>query len=199
MKKGFRIFGFFILIGIMSFSIPQEKFRLVIDAGHGGTDKGSTFESIYEKDINLSIAKKIQSFSKGKNVEVILVREDDKEVSLKDRITMINNLNPDLLLSIHINNSLDSKANGTEIYYSKANEFYKRALNYADKIISNSVDEIQMKGLKEANFTILKNTKCPALMVEVGFLSNMENRGFLTSDEGQQQVAMSILNAITNR
>ncbi|MDQ1160941.1 N-acetylmuramoyl-L-alanine amidase [Chryseobacterium sp. SORGH_AS 447] len=98
---------------------PETKKLIVIDAGHGGNDMGASRNGIYEKDIVLSIGKEIQKFNTTQSkYEVILTRDNDTDLPLSGRTTFINQLHPELVISLHINSSADrhSTQEGPEIY-----------------------------------------------------------------------------------
>lgn len=83
----------------LNFETVKKPFKIVIDAGHGGKDTGAIINSISEKDIVYAISQKIKSLEHN-NFEFILLRDDDKFISLKDRVTKINSIQPDLVLSL---------------------------------------------------------------------------------------------------
>ena len=92
-----------LIVGIL-FSLRPAKLVIVIDAGHGGTDPGTmSANGIYEKDINLAIAKKIAASLSKAHYKVIMVRQDDSTFSLEQRYALANNQQADLFISVHAN------------------------------------------------------------------------------------------------
>lgn len=195
MRKILRIFGFVLLLLTFSFSYAGEKI-IVIDVGHGGKDDGFAIEGFTEKDLAFEIAFKIMALNKADNVKIILTREADYFVSLKDRVENINSLNPDYVISLHINSDEDTEANGFEFFVSpeSISNVKSKALAYQ---IENSISKVfSSNGIKNANFYILKNVKTPVTLIEMGYLTNTDDRALLTSVEGQDRIAEAIYNLI---
>jgi N-acetylmuramoyl-L-alanine amidase len=200
MKTKIKVLGIIsgvFLFGLFAFKPLAEKKVIVIDAGHGGDDFGATMNGIQEKTISETIAKKIKALNKDNTIEIFLLREGDHFMELSERVSIINNLNPDLVISLHLNSSQNADKNGVEAYISSKKEFYEKSKESAEKIVNNLSGDFLLKGkIKEAPFYILKNSNCPAITLEVGFLSNAENRDYLTSESGQNEIAAKILESV---
>ena len=142
----------------------------------------------------MSIARKIQVLNTNTNIEIILSRDQDQFKSLSERTQFINSLNPDLVISLHAGISNNPQLSGADIFISnqniKKNQSGVLALNLFYSINSEKVE------IKKADFYVLKNSLAPAALVELGLLSNNEDRAYLTSEAGQKELAQSILNAI---
>lgn len=182
MNKIFYILSI-LTIGILLSFTPTKKKIIVIDAGHGGNDKGASVELINEKDITLSIAKKIKELSKDKkDYEIILTRDSDVAPTLDSRVEKINSLNPDYVISLHMNNSTDKTLNGMEIFIQE---------NEASKKIAESVGEVFTisKLVGRTDLKLLNGSKAPAIIIELGFLSNETDRKNYASEEGQNTFA----------
>lgn len=176
----------------MSFSSSNKKI-IVVDVGHGGKDAGALVNGIEEKDIILEIAQRIQILNKNPNIEIILTRDTDEFLSLSERTTKINELKPDYVISLHANQSVNPNNNGIQIFVSDNNESFNRSGELAVKLLqkfTNSNVEI-----KKGNFYILNNIESPGALIELGFLSNSEDFQNLTSENGKEKLALSILNA----
>lgn len=184
------------LFGLFAFK-PLDKKIIVIDAGHGGHDFGATLDGLQEKAIVQTIAEKIKSQNKNENLEIVLLREGDHEMELNKRVSIINNLNPSLVISLHINSSQNFDKNGVEAYISSNPQFKELSKSNAeiivDKVAGNYFSKEQVK---EANFYILKNSKCPAITLEVGYLSDINDRTYLATEKGQTEIADKILEAV---
>jgi N-acetylmuramoyl-L-alanine amidase len=104
--KGTKLFALSIFsIAFLSFT-PVDKKLIIIDAGHGGNDMGANRNGIYEKNIVLNIGKEIQKFNQVQDkYEVILTRDNDTYSQLAERTDLINKLNPEMVISLHVNNS----------------------------------------------------------------------------------------------
>lgn len=194
MKK-ISLLSFIIILLIGTAFIPKSKKVVILDVSHGGHDAGVMIEGLNEKDITLSIAQKVQELNSDGKLEIILTREIDHFISLKDRVNFINEMAPTLLISIHANYSEKTEVNGFEIYIKK-NALTQESLSLASNIENAYPSQIKKRNITESNFYILKNSKCPAMNLEVGFLSNPVDRKFLTSEEGQWEVAEAIYGAI---
>lgn len=170
---------------ILSFS-PTSKKYIVIDAGHGGNDLGATRNGIHEKDIVLNIAKQIKkSVERNDNYEVVLTRDDDSYPSLSERTEKINKLNPEMVISLHVNQTpKETEKTGFEIYVQK-NEQSK---NLAEKL-KHKLGECPVK---EENLHLLRESKVPAILLELGFMSNTKDRAYMSSEEGQKEIAEKI-------
>lgn len=172
---------------------PAQKV-IVIDAGHGGKDPGAKIDEELESKIVESIAKKIKALNSSEDLKIILLREDDNFVSLSDRVNKINQINPDMLISLHLNASKNPNEKGVNAFISSQNGFYEKSLDKANKLIENiSNNNLTKGGVKDANLYIIKNSKCPAILLEVGYLSNENDKAYITSESGKDEIAKNIL------
>lgn len=166
---------------------------VVIDAGHGGADYGAIRSGINEKDINLDIAKKLQSLLESKGVIVHMTREKDETLSLEERTTFSATKSPDIFVSIHVNSSVKPDINGIETHY-----FHQESLELAQILHSSMVSGITAKdrGLFKSRFYVINHTDVPAVLLEVGFISNEEERADLVSEDRKQQSSKAIAEGI---
>jgi N-acetylmuramoyl-L-alanine amidase len=171
---------------------PNEKV-IVIDAAHGGVDHGSTVKKVIEKEITLKIAQKIKELNTDENLKILFTRHDDSFVSLSDRVMMINDQAPYLLLSLHINVSNNPEDTGAEFYYYKGN-YEKESLAMAEKF--QEYFEAETPVVKEGTFYVLKQAQVPALHLYLGYLSNEKDYKKLISEYGQKTLAEAILNSL---
>ena len=175
----------------------KNKKIIVIDAGHGGHDFGAKINSELESKIVESIAKKISLLNKKGEIEIILLRENDDFISLSNRVDKINKLNPNLLISLHLNFSNDITENGINAYVSKQNNFYDISLESAERLIDKIANNNLSKGkVIDANLFVIKNSKCPSILLEVGYLSNENDRKYITSEKGKNEIANRIFDFI---
>ncbi|MEO9258327.1 MAG: N-acetylmuramoyl-L-alanine amidase [Crocinitomicaceae bacterium] len=193
---------FLSFIGVLALALSftsnptHEKKIILIDAGHGGKDSGVNLDGFSEKIITEEIAKKIQLLNKDGNFQIILLRDGDNFIDRNNRVIKANELKPDLLISIHVNISNDVTEKGPEIYVSNKNEFYKESSELAEKLM-NSLDSANK--VKEGNFNIIRDVKCPGLLIEVGYLSNVDDKANITSDAGQTEIATKILGLLNEK
>lgn len=204
MKNTLKFILAFAVFASFAFTTPSENdpkktITVVIDAGHGGKDDGATFQGFTEKEIVASIAQKIKKNNLNTNVIIHLTRTDDNFITLIDRANFINEIKPDLVLSLHVNNNKNAMLSGVELYVSPKNANYESSKKIADVLNTVLVNNHNLRsaGVKEANFTILKNTEFPAITVELGYISNENDRKYLTSNADQNKIAATILEAIS--
>ena len=175
-------------------SDKKEKKVIVIDVGHGGQDFGATKGELNEKNLASEIAKKIKEMHSDSDVEIHFTRTNDEFISLNDRTNLINNLNPDLVISLHINNTKNTNASGFEVFISDKTDLLDKNKEFAEKLSSKlSKTQLRNRGLKTAPFWILKNSICPSMVVELGFISNENDRNFIASEKGQTEIAKHIV------
>ncbi|WP_126652064.1 N-acetylmuramoyl-L-alanine amidase family protein [Chryseobacterium aureum] len=170
---------------------PINKKYIVIDAGHGGNDFGATHGEILEKNIALSVAKEIQKINKSQDrYEVILTRDSDTYPSLSQRTDQINKLNPEMVISLHVNSSPEKERddNGFEVYVQNS--------DVSKELAGKIYKKFNARKIYESNFHILRETKAPAVLVELGFINNAENRNYITSEKGQKEIAQKFVEII---
>ena len=134
--------------------------------------------------------------NKNEDIEIILTRSSDEFISLTDRTAYINSLDADLMISLHMNAHQSNTKNGLELFTSKQNKRAKRSIEVAEKMQNVLLNNFTVAELKNANFLVLRNTNCPAVLLELGFLTNVEDRNLLTSEKGQEQIARDIYKAL---
>ena len=184
---------------------------IVIDAGHGGTDPGASYLSKIEKDINLSIALKTQRELENLGYSVNMIRTTDTTVSLEDRSKFANKLNADLFISIHQNSFTSTTANGTEVYYTTSKPDSGFPTQNSDKLskskelakltCDNIVSAIGTynRGIKDGNFSVLRNSKMPAILIECGFITNSSDSSKTSNDIYQTKIAKAIVSAVESK
>ncbi|AWV34729.1 N-acetylmuramoyl-L-alanine amidase [Paenibacillus odorifer] len=171
------------------------KKLVVLDAGHGAKDSGAVgVTGKYEKNFNLAIVLKTAALlKKESNIDVVLTRSDDTFLELKDRAAMANNLKADLFISVHANSSASSAASGTETYYQR--EASKALAKVMHKYLVEATG-LSDRGVRYGNFHVIRETKMPAVLLEVGYLSNKKDETLLFTEALQNKVAASIVSGI---
>lgn len=167
-----------------------------IDAGHGGKDPGAVSGGVHESNVVLNVAKKIRSFLEAQGCSVLLTRWNDDFIELRDRAYMANNWNADLFVSVHCNSSTRADATGMEVYHhTHASEAAKHA---ADEIYNKllPVSGLRGRGVKSKDFAVLRETTMPAVLIELGFISNPGDRAKLTDSAWQDDAAQAIADGI---
>ena len=148
----------------------MKKHTIVIDPGHGGKDPGAVYAGYKEKDIVLPIALYLGGFLSNM-ANCIYTRTADVYVPLRDRVFIANNVKADMFISIHVNASPKHNARGEEIWIYPGSI---KSAKLADSI-ATFIDEIapgKFRGVKEGKFYVLRKTKMPAVLIEVGFIDN---------------------------
>ena len=197
MKKIISLLSLCLIVILVSFTTLNTKKLIVIDAGHGGHDHGATVDDLTEKGIVAKIANKIYEYNDPTTVEIVLLRDSDEFVSLSDRVLKINELNPDLVLSLHVNKSENKEAHGIELFISEKNAQYDSSEKYAQKILMNQNPlKLKQRGINKANYLLLRQSKVAAITVELGFMSNENDKNYLTSEKGQNEIAENIVKSL---
>ena len=195
--KFLAVLGILTIFLSLAFKPLNDKKVIIIDAGHGGKDFGAQISGEFEKKIVENIANKISLLNGKGEVEIVLLRENDSFIEVSERVTKINSINPSLLISLHINASKNIAENGVSAYVSKQNIFYEKSLESAKTLVEKISNEKLAKGeVKDANLFLIKNSKCPALLLEVGYLSNENDKTYITSENGQNEIAKKIFEFI---
>lgn len=199
MKNQIRILAVLgvLLFGSLAFTTIDKRI-IAIDAGHGGDDFGVNVNGFHEKSITVAVAKKIKELNKNENVEIVLIRDGDTSMDLREKTNIINNLKPDLVISLHVNSNSNTKANGVNAYISSNKTFYDESKKMAEISIDKitSTGKLAKRYVSEAPFYILKNANCSMVHLELGFLSNENDRNYITSEDGQNEIASKILESL---
>lgn len=178
-------------------TLPGNSGRklVVLDAGHGAKDSGAVgVTGKYEKNFNLAVVLKAAALLKQENmVDVVLTRSDDTFLELKERAGMANNLKADLFISVHANSGSSSAASGSETYYQRAAS--KALANVMHKYLVQATG-LSDRGVRYGNFHVIRETTMPAVLLEVGYLSNKGDESLLFSEDLQNKVAAGIVAGI---
>lgn len=166
---------------------------IVIDAGHGGTDYGAIRNGINEKDINLDVAKRVEDILRRKGYKVGMTRTNDIFVSLEDRCKISASMNPSIFVSIHVNSCVGTEPRGIETHY-----YHDNSVELANTIHSKMTKAIQSpnRGLFKSKFYVINHTTVPAVLLEIGFISNDRERAELITPKRKQATAQAISEGI---
>nr|WP_264174590.1 N-acetylmuramoyl-L-alanine amidase CwlD [Clostridium algoriphilum] len=196
----------------MSTNLIGSK-KILIDSGHGGMDGGTSSKNgTVEKDINFSVAKKLKASLQKAGYEVVMTREDDSGLystkgtireryreDLKNRCNLKESSNCDMFISIHLNYFTESKYYGAQVWYSS----YKDSAALAGILQKNFRTDLDAsnkrvpKPAKTAYKILRENDDMPSVIVECGFLSNLDEEQKLKSDEYQGKISNSISKSIS--
>ena len=218
-------------------AFPLAVKRVVLDAGHGGSDPGATAEKLAEKEITLDIGRRLRQLLEQKGFEVVVTRPDDRTVPLRDRARMANASKSDIFVSIHVNAIVKHTAShGVETYYlgatsdpsltrlaaaenhgsgysiadlrklldgiyadARRDESRELASIVQQKLHSGlrqSLPGLENWGVKRAPFIVLVATDMPAVLAEVGCISNQREAAMLKQPHYRQKIAEALFDGI---
>ncbi len=205
-KKLYVLFFVFIFMyGLLSIkalkeeSIPLLGKIIYLDPGHGGLDGGAQYKDIYEKDINLKISLKLQEMLLKEGAIVYLTREGDYDLSvpnainrkrsdLSRRSNIINTSLCDLFLSIHLNSETSGLWKGPQVFYDDIVEENRNIAELFQKELNKMLNG-NRKVKQVSDLYLQKRVNRPGVLIEVGFLSNSNDRYLLKQDSYQNKVA----------
>lgn len=178
---------------------------IVLDAGHGGVDEGARSGKIIEKDLNLILTKKLEEELKKRGATIYQTRKEDKDLStsksnrkrtdLYNRAKYINNIAPNMYISLHLNASPSPKWKGLQVFYTgnnKENKLIAETItNYLKANIPN-VREIK----RDNTYYMYKYIKYPGILIEAGFISNPNDNYLLRQEKYQDKLITLIVNSI---
>lgn len=190
----------YITILVTKVANPFKK-KAVLNAGHGGSDVGCNYGKLYEKDITLKIVKLMVSDLAYSGIEPILTRDKDEGQALSDIADFVNKNNPDVFLSVHINEFKQGpKENGIQIHYYSDNGFQlEERKKFAETVLKNAVkdDGWNNRGVfSKDKLKVLRLSKYPCALVECGFITNDGDRAKLQNDQTLQRLADNLCNGI---
>lgn len=170
-----------------------KSLRVIIDAGHGGRDKGAVWGGVRESDLNLKVARRVEASLKSRGYPVTMIRRSDVFVDLRRRAQISNKYRNCIFISIHFNATLNTGVRGAETFY-----VGKRGSFLAKAIQSHLVDNLKVRdrGYKFKKFSVLNHTLCPAVLVECGFISNSYERLRCNSSSYQTAAARAIVSGV---
>lgn len=185
--------------------IPPERDIVVLDAGHGGVDPGKVgVGNVLEKDINLTIVLKLREYLQANGVTVYLTREGDeglytetdsnkKTADMRARCAMIEEIAPDLVVSIHQNSYSSSSACGPQIFYYKTSEKGQRLAAILQERLNAMPECMDQRTIKaNSDYYLLLNVSCPIVIAETGFLSNKTETQMLATEAYQDRLAWEL-------
>ncbi|MCA6656656.1 N-acetylmuramoyl-L-alanine amidase [Streptococcus salivarius] len=184
-----------------------------LDAGHGGYDPGASYFGISEKSLTLAIQSRVKAKLESEGYQVVTTRTSDTYVDLTDRSRAANASESDIFVSIHINASGSSDVQGIETYYYQPFAEYPSRINAAyhanptrlsmSDTLANAIQSslinatgAQNQGVKRRTFAVLRETTAPAVLLELGFLSNPQEAARLNSSAYQETLANAIVAGI---
>lgn len=182
-----------------------KKPIIVLDAGHGGLDRGAKikYPFVEEKRLTLSAIRFTKKYLEQLGYRVVLTRAKDYFVPLTKRVDLANNANGEIFVSVHFNSCPNNTANGIEIYFYNSNENKSRtknSKNLAHCVLTDLVKNTNAKsrGIKKGQFCVIRETKMPAILIEAGFLTNPEERDNIRKTPYLEKISLGIAEGIEN-
>jgi N-acetylmuramoyl-L-alanine amidase len=197
---------------------PKPFAVVVLDPGHGGQDSGAMFGGLFEKDLTLDVARRIDRLLEAEGVATLMTRLGDTYVSLADRAAFANRVSNCIFVSIHFNEGNQPVSSGVETYYAAQQitagsfvaswlPFLWRALsetpNLESQNLAGFIQEALVartraldRGTKAKQLFVIANVTSPAVLIEGGFISNTEDVSNLASENYREQIAAAVTDGI---
>ncbi|MDR1891328.1 MAG: N-acetylmuramoyl-L-alanine amidase [Puniceicoccales bacterium] len=198
-----------------------KKLKVIaLDAGHGGKDNGTTdkWHNLQEKNLTMDVCSRLAKLLEKKGYRVIFTRSRDQKVSLPERTQIANRAGANLFISVHFNSAPSASASGIEVFTltpsAQASSYQVSSRNIQRSFVGNTFDTLNIvlgyclqsslvektsaidRGVKHSTFVVLRDLKCPGILVECGFLSNYEECTKITSSTYRDALAQAIFDGI---
>lgn len=174
---------------------------IVIDPGHGGTDEGAKVGSFIEKKITLKLAQATKQALEFRGYKIRMTRAKDEYISLAQRVDLASLVKAKLFVSLHCNSSPHNKdVHGVEIFYHDSKDTKKA--NASKRLASQTLHcflqqtGAHSRGVKKGNFYVIRETSMPAILVEIGFLTHVDERIKLADEDYLEKIAHGIATSI---
>lgn len=188
-----------------TFQKVEEKMRIVIDPGHGGSDPGKVgVNNALEKDINLNVGLMLKKHFETQGMEVRMTRDTDKGLysdtasnkkrsDLQNRVKFANESKAELVISIHQNSYQTPDCKGAQVFYYEGSEQGEKLAESIQQSLILNVDKENKRTIKpNSNYFLLKEITTPTVIVECGFLSSPKEAELLINEEHQEKIALGI-------
>lgn len=191
--------------------LPLSGKVIIVDPGHGGIDGGATSkDGLLEKDIALKIANELRDYLQEAGALVLMTREKDRDLAdedisrirerkvqdLKRRVELVNNSGGDLFISIHLNSIPSPKWKGAQTFYNRTIDENEKIARFIQDELRRNLENTNRVAKPIGDVYLLKKAKIPGVLVEAGFLSNVEEAQLLATEKYQQKVAAAIYQGI---
>ncbi len=179
-------------------SVRPRRAVIVVDPGHGGNDPGAiAANGGYEKTVNLAVAAKLAALLGRQGYQVTMTRQDDRYPDLDERALVANRLSADLFVSIHADSAEDPSAQGFTVYIAENASRASREVAQ-DIVRAMATTGSRSRGVREADYRVLVNTRGPAVLIELGYLSNYREAAKLQDGAFQSRLAAAIAAGIND-
>lgn len=193
-SRWFRVLWWPLLLLWTAGSLQAARFdTVIIDPGHGGRDKGAYWGGVRESHLNLRVAQDLEQLLKKRGIRTVMTRRSDVFVSLGRRASVANRYRSAVFVSIHFNACRNPSIRGAETFY----------WGSTGRMIAGAIQrrlparvQTRNRGIRRKGFTVLMKTRCPAVLVECGFISNSRERGRCATRWYQQTAARAIYDGL---
>ncbi|CAM3965576.1 N-acetylmuramoyl-L-alanine amidase [Alkalicoccus chagannorensis] len=174
-----------------------EGRTIMIDPGHGGSDPGAVANGVVEKEINLDVSLRLEQKLQAAGAEVLMTRRGDWFPSLQDRVRQANSSNADIFISVHANAAGATAARGSETFYNTT-YWAGNSQTLAETLQSQMLDKLNTvdRGVKRANFYVIRNTRIPSALIELGFMTNAQEAARMRTDAFREASAEALYEGI---
>lgn len=181
---------------------PALRYTIVIDAGHGGRDGGAVGKITNERDINLEYAQTLKSVCENLGMKVVMTRTDEnglyspfaankKRSDMEKRKQIIDNSGADVVVSVHMNAYSSRSSRGAQVFYGLENERGQKLAQNVQNSLHDSISYAKALA-KQGDFYILNCTDLPGVLVEFGFLSNLDEEKLLVDENYRKSMCQSV-------
>ena len=185
-----------LMVAGLGFSGPLAGARpvVILDPGHGGHDAGAKVRGVYEKHLNLDLARRVSGYLRQRGIAVRMTRVSDVFISLGERTDIADSHRDAVVVSVHFNWARNTKARGIEVYHTGSVTGLKLAASIQRSCLraTRALD----RGVRTRHFYVLRNTRHPAVLVEGGFLSHPVERRLLCTGAYRDRLARGIAEGI---
>ena len=197
------------IVGRPASGATASKVKIVLDAGHGGIDGGvlGGLTGVKESELNLKVVKKLEKYLINAGMSVTLTRNSDaglygvatsnlKKKDMQRRKEIIEDVNPDLVVSVHMNKYSLTTRRGAQVFYKQSNENSQLLAMQIQKSFNEMQEASRECSILTGDYYILNCTQYPSVIAECGFLSNNQDELLLVTDEYQEKIAYAIFKGI---
>ncbi|MCW1887578.1 N-acetylmuramoyl-L-alanine amidase [Luteolibacter flavescens] len=194
MRKLFRLLLPMLLLCAASLPAQARFFRtVIIDPGHGGHDKGGQWGQVYEKHLALDTSVRLESELKKRGFRTVMTRRSDYFISLPERVRIASRYSDAIFVSVHYNYTWKQQVSGLETFYHSGQS--QALASYVHSGMMSKVRAVN-RGVKFARFYVIRNTTCPSILVECGFVSNAGERSRMKTAWFRQALAEGMAEGI---
>lgn len=192
-----------------SWNLPLSGKVIVLDPGHGGPDGGAAIGGVLEKDISLSVSNMVRDYLQEQGALVLMTREKDSDLAgdvqgyrarkredLMQRVKLINDSQADMYLSIHLNAFPSADSRGAQTFYTLRYKENKELAQFIQAELRDNLENTRREAKAIDHVYVMKYAEKPGALVEIGFLSNTQERELLVDTTYQNKIAVSMYEGI---